>query len=150
MPWLAFGPPTRVERQFRYGTNDAVFIDMWSGFVMRGPTALIAVATITSAIGASSADAVAAPTNVTCTPNQVGVFSNRVFVRCSGAAGGGITYFAFATSDAPAAARVLSILSTAHVAGRTLGISYEPNDTSGAAIGCPPNDCRLISGVWFN
>jgi hypothetical protein len=71
-------------------------------------------------------------------------------VRCTAAVGGGIVYFAYATADAPAAARVLSVLSTAHVAGRTLGITYEAGDTSGTAIGCLANDCRLILGVWFN
>jgi hypothetical protein len=83
-----------------------------------------------------------------CVPVQVAVYINRLHVRCA-AAVGGIRYFAMATSDAALSARVLSILTTAQVAGRTLGIEYEPSDTTGAAIGCLAADCRVIRGVWF-
>jgi hypothetical protein len=90
----------------------------------------------------------AAAADATCVPNQVAVFANRIHVRCA-AAIGGVVYFALPTADAPLAARVLNILTTAQVAGRTLGINYEPSDTTGSAIGCSPSDCRLIRGVWF-
>jgi hypothetical protein len=86
--------------------------------------------------------------DASCVPVQVAVFTNRLHVRCA-AAIGGIHYFAMATSDAALSARVLSVLTTAQVAGRTLGIEYEPSDTTGAAIGCQPADCRVIHGVWF-
>jgi hypothetical protein len=94
--------------------------------------------------------AAAAVTDISCIPVQVAVFTTapRLHVRCA-ASVGGITFFALSTADGPLAARVLSILSTAQVAGRTLGIRYDPADTSGTSIGCQANDCRLIVEVWF-
>ena len=62
---------------------------------------------------------------------------------------GGIFFFAVSTQDAQFAARVLSVITTAQVAGRTLTILYDPADLSGAAIGCQNNDCRLIRAVGF-
>jgi hypothetical protein len=102
---------------------------------------LVAGAAMLAPLPARAADA-------SCVPVQVAVFTNRLHVRCA-AAVGGIHYFAMATSDAALSARVLSILTTAQVAGRTLGIEYEPSDTTGAAIGCQAADCRVIRGVWF-
>jgi hypothetical protein len=94
--------------------------------------------------------AAAAPTDTFCTPDQVVVFTNapRLHVHCA-AAVGGISYFAVSTSDQAQAARVLSVISTALIAGRTLVIRYDPNDLSGAAIGCLNSDCRLIQAVGF-
>jgi hypothetical protein len=82
-----------------------------------------------------------------CTPANVAVFDERVHVKCTASAPDGIRFFAKATADADAAARVLSLLSIAQVTGRTLDIRYDPADTSGATIGCQPNDCRLILAV---
>jgi hypothetical protein len=94
--------------------------------------------------------AAAATIDISCTPVQVAVFTNapRLHVRCA-ASVGGINFFALSTANAPLAARVLSILTTAQVAGRTLGIRYDPADTSGTSIGCQANDCRLIVEAWF-
>ena len=94
--------------------------------------------------------AAAAFNDISCTPVQVAVFTNasRLHVRCA-ASVGGISFFALSTVNAPLAARVLSILTTAQVAGRTLGIRYNPADTSGTSIGCEASDCRLIVEVWF-
>lgn len=86
----------------------------------------------------------AAATWYTCVPSNVAAFSQRIHVRCSASVGPGIWYFAVPTSNAAHAARMLSLLSTAHVAGRTLYIWSDPDDTSGASIGCQTNDCRLI------
>jgi hypothetical protein len=83
-----------------------------------------------------------------CTPVNVAAFSSRVHVKCSESVGG-IQYFAVPTANAAHAARVLSLLSTAHAAGRTLDILYEPSDTSGSTIGCQASDCRLIVGAAF-
>jgi hypothetical protein len=82
-----------------------------------------------------------------CTPANVAVFDQRVHVKCTASTPGGIRYFAKATEDADAVARVLSLLSIALVTGRTLDIRYDPADTSGTAIGCQSNDCRLIVAV---
>lgn len=92
--------------------------------------------------------AVAQADEISCAPSNVFVFSNRVHIRCVESVGG-IQYFAAPTADAAYAARVLSILSTATVAGRTVSIFYDPADTSGASIGCQANDCRLIQAVGF-
>jgi hypothetical protein len=104
------------------------------------------------AAGAASFFAVssasAAPTDTLCTPVQVVDWGVRVHVRCS-AAVGGVVYFATPTSDAQHAARVLSLASTALVAGRTLVINYDPADTSGASFGCQANDCRVIRAIGF-
>jgi hypothetical protein len=81
-----------------------------------------------------------------CTPLNVAVFSSRVHVKCVEIVGG-IQYFAASTANAANAARLLSLLNTAHVSGRQLDILYEPSDTSGAAIGCAASDCRLILGA---
>jgi hypothetical protein len=96
----------------------------------------------------ASAAPATAPTWGSCAPTEVMTFSNRVHIRCATAVSG-ISFFAVGTSDAPNAARVLSILTTAQVAGRTLTILYEPNDLSGAAIGCLNSNCRLIRAVGF-
>ncbi len=84
-----------------------------------------------------------------CNPTRVGVFPERIHVRCAEAAGGNIYFFALSTVDASHTARILSILSTALAAGRTLEILYDPADTSGTTIHCQENDCRLIVAVQF-
>jgi hypothetical protein len=92
----------------------------------------------------SLASPLAAASWYTCTPVNVAAFSQRIHVKCSASVGTGIWYFAVPTSNAANAARMLSLLSTAHVAGRTLWIQSDLADTSGASIGCQTNDCRLI------
>jgi hypothetical protein len=84
-----------------------------------------------------------------CTPVNVAAYTSRIHVKCAAAAPGGIWYFAASTAHAAHAARLLSVLSTAHAAGRTLDILYEPSDTSGASIGCDPSDCRLMLAAAF-
>ena len=85
----------------------------------------------------------------TCTPDGVMAADNRIHVRCANAAPGGIYFFAYPTSDSPKASRILSILSTALASGRTLTITYDPSDTSGADFGCAAGDCRTIISVEF-
>jgi hypothetical protein len=79
----------------------------------------------------------------TCTSVGVAVYPSRIHVECSVAAGS-IRFFALGTSNSAHTARVLSVLSMGHVTGKPLTIEYDPNDTSGTAIGCQANDCRLI------
>ncbi|HET7087861.1 MAG TPA: hypothetical protein VFL17_04360 [Anaerolineae bacterium] len=87
-----------------------------------------------------------------CVPVEVMVYttgSKRMHVRCS-AALSGILFHALGTSDSTTAARVLSVVTTAQAAGRTLSILYDPADTtSGPPIGCSSSDCRLILAVGF-
>lgn len=82
----------------------------------------------------------------TCTPNNVAVYSSRIHVRCNESYSG-IRYFAYPTRDAAAAARYLSLLTSAQVAGHTLSILYDPADTSGASYGCAASDCRPIQAA---
>jgi len=84
----------------------------------------------------------------TCTPNAVGVFTNRVYVLCAAQAPGTpFIQFAVSTSDSGMAARFLSAFITAKVTTKSLKITYFPSDLSGAAYGCEISNCRPISGV---
>lgn len=85
---------------------------------------------------------------ITCVPVAVANFDNRVHVRCA-APVGNIHFFAAPTSNYAYAARVLSTLSAAQVAGRTLDILYDPDDISGESFGCGALDCRRIIAVGF-
>ncbi|GAB4534559.1 MAG: hypothetical protein Fur0018_24470 [Anaerolineales bacterium] len=83
---------------------------------------------------------------VTCTPNNVAVFSERIHVKCNESYSG-VRYFAYPTTNAAATARFLSLLTSAQVAGHTLSILYNPADTSGTAYGCAASDCRPFQAV---
>ncbi|MBT8401695.1 MAG: hypothetical protein KJO98_14550 [Rhodothermia bacterium] len=109
-------------------------------FVSTAAVALLA------SLGLASAPAYAVETS--CTPLNVIVFTNRVHIKCEESVGG-ISFFAASTADAAHVARVLSVISTATVAGRPVTVFYDPADTSGTAIGCAANDCRLIQAVGF-
>ncbi len=102
------------------------------------------------AAGMAGGPAWTAPVDVFCTPNQIVVLTEapRLQVRCDESFSG-VVYFAAPTADAAQAGRVLSVIQTALVAGRTLIVNYEPADLSGAGIGCQSNDCRLIRRIGF-
>jgi zona occludens toxin (predicted ATPase) len=112
----------------------------------------------TSKTSASSPDAAAAEqpaaalapvaATATCTPIQVAIFSNRIHVRCA-APVGGISYFAYPTSNGTQADRYLSMLLEAQVAHRNLTVWYDPNTTSGTSYGCLASDCRPIDALAF-
>jgi hypothetical protein len=85
---------------------------------------------------------------VTCTPVSVATLSNRVHVLCAESYSG-VFYFAAPTSNPAHAARILSTLSTAQVAGRTLEILYDPADTSGSEFGCGESNCRVLLATGF-
>ncbi len=85
---------------------------------------------------------------ISCVPSEIMAFRERIHVRCA-ASINGITYFAVSTSDAAWSARVMSVLNTAQVAGRTVTLLYDPADLSGASYGCQANDCRVILAVGF-
>ncbi len=87
-------------------------------------------------------------TSTTCTPSNLAVYDTRVHVKCAESVGG-IQWFAASTADSAKAARVLSVINSAMVTGRTLFINYVPTDTSGASFGCQANDCRIITGIGF-
>jgi len=98
------------------------------------------------AMGGSAKNTEAVQDTTICSPVNVGVFSNRVHVRCTTAVNG-ILYFAVATSDANAAARALATFSTAIAAGHDVRIYFDPADTSGTAFGCAAGDCRRATGI---
>jgi hypothetical protein len=99
---------------------------------------------VAAAQSPASAQPGAATAAYECVSIDVGVYVERIHVRCSVAAPGGISFFALSTANTAHAARVLSLIETAHVTGKHLYITYDPSDLSGAAIGCGNSDCRLI------
>ena len=103
---------------------------------------------LTFAFSAFANPCAAAPTTTGCVPEEVGTYANYIYVRCA-AAVGGITTFAAPTTDATHASRLLSLLSTAQVAGRALRLTYDPADTTGPNFGCAAKDCRLLIGAQF-
>jgi hypothetical protein len=108
--------------------------------------AAVVLAVLCAANGEASAQAL--PATISCVTQEVGAFADRVYVRCA-ASVGGIFSFAVSTKDTANAARMLSILTTAHVAGRALQLTYDPGDKTGPTFGCPAKDCRLLLGAWF-
>ena len=83
----------------------------------------------------------------TCTPVETMLHHNRLHVRCAESTAG-IRFFALATSD-PLAPLFLSVIETAHVAGRTIKVLYDPSDLGGSSINCQNADCRLILSLGF-
>lgn len=81
-----------------------------------------------------------------CKSVNVYVFPERIHVRCDKAKNN-IIYFAVSTANSAHAARVLSVLVTAHAAGRTIAVVFDPNDTTGTQFGCAANDCRRLLSV---
>jgi uncharacterized protein (UPF0333 family) len=81
-----------------------------------------------------------------CRIANVGVFDNRIHVRCYNGVGtnGAIVYFATPTSDTSRVARYLSLLLTAEAAGKRVEVSYVENG-NGSSFGCAPADCRPIA-----
>ena len=111
----------------------------------RWKLALIAVGLLVYTLGARGS-AQAAPTWITCNPAESMTFPERIHVKCASAVGN-IIFFALGTNDEAAAARALSVINTALVAGRALTVLYDPADTGGTTIGCLASDCRLIQAV---
>lgn len=83
---------------------------------------------------------------VVCTPISVATFYERVHVECTEIYNG-VRYFAISTTSAANSARILSTMAAAQVAGRTINVLYDPQDTSGEAFGCLATDCRTIIAV---
>ena len=83
----------------------------------------------------------------TCTPVETMLYHSRLHVRCAESVGG-IYYFALASSD-PLAPLFLSVIETAHVAGRTIKVLYDPADLSGSSMSCDNSNCRLMIAVGF-
>ena len=84
----------------------------------------------------------AASTFYTCTSTEVATYPERIHVRCSVAASGGIVFFAVPTANSAHAARMLTVLMMAHLTAKPIIIEYDPADTSGTSFGCGASDCR--------
>ena len=107
-------------------------------------TAGIAAAVLVIGFGSPPVNAA----TVRCQPDEVAVLRNLVQVRCEVPIGG-ISYFAVPIFDAEHATRMLHLMSTALVAGRSMQLTYEPSDVSGGEFGCAPNNCRYLRGAAF-
>lgn len=90
----------------------------------------------------------------TCKSTEVAVFAERIHVRCNTPAtvstSTGIIFFALSTSNSVHVARILSLLTSAHIAQKTIWITFDPNEVSAATFGCLVNDCRRILSVGMN
>jgi hypothetical protein len=85
----------------------------------------------------------------TCEPVEVGVYRERVHIRCSNQLDG-FTFFAVPTSDPDYANRVVTVGTAAISFNKRLLVLYDPSDsTSGPRFGCLVNDCRPALGVFL-
>ena len=92
-----------------------------------------------------------APANaaeITCTPINAGVYSNRVHVKCQESFSG-IMYFAVPASNTNMANRVLDVITSAITAGKKVAVQYTPSNLSGSTFGCLNSDCRVIDGIFL-
>lgn len=91
----------------------------------------------------------------TCTPIGVAAFTTRVHVHCATPftytpAGGtpvNIYWFAFSNRDSATASRMLSLATSAQLAGKTVLIYFTKEDLSGESWGCQTGDCRVMWGM---
>lgn len=99
----------------------------------------------------AQADAAAASTTFTCSPDLVVSANVRVVAHCaSGYVIDGTTtirWFAYPTNDSGNASRMLSVFETAKATGSTLTFYFDTADLAGAAYGCQNSDCRAIWAV---
>jgi hypothetical protein len=91
--------------------------------------------------------AFAASTFFTCKSVDVSSYPERIHVRCDKPASGVIVFFAIPTANSAHAARILSILTSAHIARRNIVVEYDPADMSGEAFGCVASNCRRLLSV---
>jgi hypothetical protein len=81
-----------------------------------------------------------------CTAQEAAIFpGSRIHVLCS-PGDGAIAFFALSVAN-PDTSRVFSLVEAAVAARRPLGITYDPSDLSGAAMGCLNSNCRLIQAI---
>lgn len=102
------------------------------------------------AVQARAAQAPNTLTTFACTVMDVGVFIQRVHVRCTNAqtvGGNTISWWAYPSSDSANASRFLSVFETAKATGSTVTLYYDGTDLSGSTFGCGNSDCRRIWGA---
>ena len=144
---------SRVNRSISWAVRNVTLVVLGVLIALLAQAAFTPVATARVAPEQTQADgsttqATATSTWVSCVPVAVVTYGVRVHVQCQTAISG-VSFFATGTANGANAARVLSVLTAAQVAGRTLSVLYDPADTSGTSIGCQAADCRLIEAVGF-
>lgn len=88
-----------------------------------------------------------------CDVDKVAVFTKasggaRIHAHCASPAPGGISYFALDLKKSKLEAPMLiELLSTAVAFDHSVYVFYDPDDLSGAKIGCATGDCRLMHGA---
>ena len=143
----------RVKRSIPFAIKNIALVLLGVLIATLGQAAVAPVATARVApdqthVAGNTTQATASSTWVSCVPVAIVTYAVRVHVQCQTAISG-VSFFAASTADAANAARVLSVITAAQVAGRTLSVLYDPADTSGTAIGCLAADCRLLQAVGF-
>jgi hypothetical protein len=89
---------------------------------------------------------------VSCKPIGVGVFENRVHIRCERPNPfplGTPDFFAVPTSNSAKATRFLNMFTAAYTSGRALYITWNPLDLSGESFGCLNSDCKIPLDAQF-
>lgn len=127
---------------------------MHRSFAIRPVLIVTVLAVMAIALASSTPSKAASPSAnlaavYSCTPNGIGVFENRVHVRCTAGLGGTIFFFAVCStgSNSALASRMLSAFTTARALARPLDLYYNAGDTSGSACGCGTADCLRIWGA---
>jgi hypothetical protein len=94
----------------------------------------------------ASPGSVLAQNAINCSAQEAAIIvGSRIHILCN-PPDGQIAFFALSVAN-PDVSRVLSIIETAVATRRTIVIQYNLNDLSGAAIGCAPQNCRLIEAA---
>ena len=111
--------------------------------------AALAIATsVFSIVSALPADA-SNRTRV-CKPENVGVFNNRIHVKCAPISGQAYTsdirYYAMKLTDTPQVTATLQLLLFAKAHNRQLSISFDESDYQ-SVPGCQGGDCRRLRWV---
>ncbi|MEL7108246.1 MAG: hypothetical protein AAGJ68_00745 [Pseudomonadota bacterium] len=82
-----------------------------------------------------------------CKPATVGVFSNRIHVRCESINGQGYTedikYYAMKLDDSPQVQATLQLLLMAKANNRELSINFDESDYN-SIPGCQGSNCRRL------
>jgi hypothetical protein len=108
----------------------------------------VVLAFVTLAVGVGAARSEGAEFKVGCQVAGVGVYSQRVYVRCDQPyTGTSIVYFAVPASNRDLATRAQADGLVAQVTGTPVDIEFSLADLSGSGIGCSNVDCRLMSGL---
>lgn len=106
------------------------------------------LAALTLATGlATSLPADASNRTRVCKPATVGVFSNRIHVRCEAIGGQAYTedirYYAMKLDDSPQVQATLQLLLMAKAHNRQLSISFDESDYK-SVPGCQGSNCRRL------